>query len=90
LQRRKSTRAFLLSRGAYLCASFYPKDVNFLSAELISKSYNDKWLFRDISIGISQGENFALVGNNGTGKSTLLRILTGEVNSYRVKVVLYH
>ncbi len=61
--------------------------MNFLSAELISKSYNDKWLFRDISIGISQGEKFALVGNNGTGKSTLLRILTGEVNSDSGKVV---
>lgn len=53
--------------------------MNYLSAELISKSYNDRWLFKDISIGISQGEKYALVGNNGVGKSTLLRILTGEI-----------
>src|SRR5690606_20467343 len=39
----------------------------------------DKWLFKDITLGISQGEKFALVGNNGAGKTTLLRILTGEI-----------
>ena len=53
--------------------------MNYLSAEGIAKSFDDKWLFRDIFIGISQGEKLALVGNNGVGKSTLLRILTGEI-----------
>jgi ABC transport system ATP-binding/permease protein len=53
--------------------------VNYLSAESVSKTYNDRWLFKDLSLGISQGEKFALVGNNGVGKSTLLRILTGEI-----------
>lgn len=55
--------------------------MNYLSAESISKSFHDKWLFKDISLGISQGEKFALVGNNGVGKSTLLKILTGELPS---------
>jgi ABC transport system ATP-binding/permease protein len=53
--------------------------VNYLSAELVAKTYNDKWLFQNISLGISKGEKFALVGNNGVGKSTLLKILTGEI-----------
>ena len=53
--------------------------MNYLSAELIAKTYNDRWLFKDISLGISQGDKLALVGNNGVGKSTLLKILTGEV-----------
>jgi ABC transport system ATP-binding/permease protein len=53
--------------------------LNYLSAELIAKTYNDRWLFKDISLGISQGEKFGLVGNNGVGKSTLLKILTGEI-----------
>ena len=55
--------------------------MNYLSAENLSKSFDDRWLFRDISIGISQGEKLALVGENGTGKTTLLRILTGELTS---------
>jgi ATP-binding cassette subfamily F protein uup len=55
--------------------------MNYLSAEKIGKSYHDKWLFQNLNIGISQGEKMALVGENGTGKSTLLRILTGEIQS---------
>jgi ABC transport system ATP-binding/permease protein len=55
--------------------------VNYLSAESISKSFHDHWLFRDLTVGISQGEKFALVGENGTGKSTLLKILTGQLAS---------
>lgn len=62
--------------------------MNYLSAEQISKSFNDKWLFKDISIGISQGEKFALVGNNGVGKSTLLKILTGELATDSGQVVV--
>jgi len=55
--------------------------VNYLSAEQISKSFNDRWLFKDLTLGISAGEKLALVGENGTGKTTLLRILTGEIPS---------
>jgi ABC transport system ATP-binding/permease protein len=53
--------------------------LNLLSAESVAKTFNDKWLFRDITLGISQGEKFGLVGNNGVGKSTLLKIFTGEI-----------
>lgn len=60
--------------------------MNYLSAESVSKTFNDRWLFKDISLGISQGEKFALVGNNGVGKSTLLRILTGEIQPDNGKV----
>jgi ATP-binding cassette subfamily F protein uup len=60
--------------------------LNYLSAESISKTYNDRWLFKDLSIGISQGEKLALVGNNGVGKSTLLKILTGEIQPDNGKV----
>lgn len=53
--------------------------MNILSAESISKTFNDRWLFKDISLGISRGEKFGFVGSNGVGKSTLLKILTGEL-----------
>lgn len=60
--------------------------MNYLSAESVAKTYNDKWLFKDITLGISHGEKFALVGNNGVGKSTLLKILTGEIQPDAGKV----
>ncbi len=50
-----------------------------LSAESISKTFNDRWLFKDVSLGITRGEKFGFVGSNGVGKSTLLKILTGEL-----------
>lgn len=53
--------------------------MNYLSAESVAKTFNDNWLFKDITLGIAQGEKLAMVGNNGVGKSTLLKILTGEI-----------
>ncbi|HEX7016070.1 MAG TPA: ABC-F family ATP-binding cassette domain-containing protein [Cyclobacteriaceae bacterium] len=53
--------------------------VNLLSAERLSKSLRDAWLFRDVSLGIAEGEKYGLVGVNGVGKSTLLRILAGRL-----------
>lgn len=60
--------------------------MNLLSAESISKAFNDRWLFQGISLGISRGEKFGFVGNNGVGKSTLLKILTGEIEPDSGKV----
>ena len=51
--------------------------MNLLSAENIAKNYADRWLFRDLNFGLSQGQRVALVGINGTGKTTLLRVLAG-------------
>jgi len=62
--------------------------MNYLSAENLAKSYHDKWLFKDITLGIAQGDKLALVGNNGVGKSTLLRLLTGEIPPDNGTVVL--
>lgn len=52
--------------------------MNYLSVETLSKSFNEKALFQNISFGISQGQKVALVGINGSGKSTLLKLITGE------------
>jgi ABC transport system ATP-binding/permease protein len=51
--------------------------MNYLSVESVSKSYNDKLLFENISFGLDQGQKTALVGVNGCGKSTLLKIIAG-------------
>lgn len=53
--------------------------MNYISAENISKSYNEKRLFNNISIGLSQGDKVAIVGRNGAGKSTLLNVLIGKL-----------
>ena len=53
--------------------------MNLLTAENISKSFNsDKIIFENISLGINEGDKIGLIGINGTGKSTLLKILAGE------------
>lgn len=49
--------------------------MNNLSVEKLSKSFSDKVLFENISLGIDEGGKVALVGANGTGKSTFLKIL---------------
>ncbi len=52
--------------------------MNYLSIENLSKSYGDRLLFADIAFGVDEGEKIGIVARNGTGKSTLLRILAGE------------
>lgn len=52
--------------------------MNYLTFENVSRSYGDKLLFKDITLHINRGEKVALVAENGTGKSSLLRIITGE------------
>ncbi len=52
--------------------------MNHLSVEKLTKSFSDKVLFEDISFGLDEGAKVALVGANGTGKSTLLKILMKE------------
>lgn len=51
--------------------------MNILSVENLTKSYGVKTLFKDISFGIEAGEKIGLIGVNGTGKSTFLKIIAG-------------
>ena len=50
---------------------------SYLQVENISKSYGDRTLFSNISFNINEGDKIALVAPNGTGKSSLLKILAG-------------
>ncbi len=52
--------------------------MNYVSAENLSKSYGVKTLFKDITFHINEGDKIAIVAKNGTGKSTLLKILMGK------------
>lgn len=51
--------------------------MNLLSAENITKSFGEKILFKNVSFGINEGEKVGIIGINGTGKSTFLKVLTG-------------
>lgn len=51
--------------------------MNILNIEHISKIYGDKVIFDDVSYGIHQGEKIGIIGINGTGKTTLLRMIAG-------------
>lgn len=51
--------------------------MNLMALENISKSYSEKTLIENISLGINEGEKIGLIGVNGTGKSTLLKIIAG-------------
>jgi len=52
--------------------------MHILSVEHLSKSYGEKVLFDDISFHIAEQQRIGLIGVNGTGKSTLLKILAGQ------------
>ena len=51
--------------------------MNILNVEKGSKTYGEKELFNNISLGINSGDKIGLIGVNGTGKSTLLKIIAG-------------
>ena len=48
-----------------------------LSIQKLSKAFNQKTIFHNLSFEIKGGQRFAITGSNGTGKSTLLKILSG-------------
>lgn len=50
---------------------------NLFSAHALSKSYHEKVLFTSISLGIMEGERIGIIGKNGVGKSSLLKIIAG-------------
>lgn len=52
--------------------------MNIVNIEHISKIYGNKTIFEDTSFGIQEGDKIGIVGINGTGKTTLLRMVSGE------------
>lgn len=51
--------------------------MNILSVDKVSKHYGEKVLLNEVSFGIDEGDRIGLIGVNGTGKSTLMKIIAG-------------
>ena len=52
--------------------------MNYLSVENIAKSFGERTLFENLSFGINKDQKIAFVAKNGTGKTSILKIITGE------------
>ena len=52
--------------------------MNYLSVENISKSFGDSLLFENLSFGINKNQKIGFIAKNGTGKTTLLKIIADE------------
>ena len=62
--------------------------MNILSVNNISKMGREKPLFSGVTLGLNEGEKAAIIGRNGTGKSTLLSIIAGKLSSDEGQVVI--
>ena len=51
--------------------------MNILNAEKISKTFGEKELFNQVTLGVNDGDKIGVIGVNGTGKSTFLKIIAG-------------
>lgn len=58
-----------------------------INVEHISKLYGDKMVLEDLSCSVDEGDKIGIIGINGTGKSTLLRIIAGEEEADEGKII---
>ena len=62
--------------------------MNLLNLENISKSYGERFLFKNANFTLDEGEKVGIIGINGTGKSTLLRIIEGAEEADEGKITI--
>ena len=55
--------------------------MNILSINNLSKMGREAPLFKNVTFGLNEGEKAAIIGRNGTGKSTLLNVIAGVLNA---------
>ena len=57
---------------------YFPYDTSMITFDNVSKSYGARVLFENVTFNVGKGERVGLVGRNGHGKTTLMRIISGE------------
>jgi len=82
LHEMRAQRAAMLGAAGTAKLALAKDDVRsktVIEADQVSKSYGDRLIIRDFSLRIQRGDRIGIVGPNGVGKTTLLKLLTGEV-----------
>jgi ATP-binding cassette subfamily F protein uup len=82
LYEMRSARAAMLTPGGTAklkLGSDDSKTKSVIVADKVTKRFGDRAIIRDFSLRIQRGDRIGVVGANGTGKTTLLRLLTGEL-----------
>jgi ABC transport system ATP-binding/permease protein len=69
-------------------ASDDSKTKTVINADAVNKSYGDRQIIKDFTLRIQRGDRIGIVGANGTGKTTLIRMLTGETQPDTGKITL--
>ena len=72
----------------YQVYMFYGKDYNMISANNVTLRIGKKALFEDVNIKFTEGNCYGLIGANGAGKSTFLKILTGEIDPTQGEIAI--
>ena len=91
LQQLRADRAAQIRRQGTAALAFESGTVSgkkVIEADGIAKTYGDKTIIRDFSLRVLRGDRVAFVGPNGVGKTTLLKLLTGEVQPDKGSVTL--
>jgi ATP-binding cassette subfamily F protein uup len=88
LRRERSSMIKRLDRAAMALEAGHKSGRKVIEAEAIGKRFGDQELFKNFSIKIQRGDRVAFVGPNGVGKTTLLKILLGELPADTGRVVL--
>lgn len=65
-----------------------PGPIPYLDVQNLTKSFGDLVLFNNISFSVSEGQRIGLIAQNGTGKSTLLSVLTGKEGKDGGEIIL--
>ena len=64
--------------------------MNILNIEHVSKIFGEKKIFDDVSYGIHEGDKIGIIGINGTGKTTLLRMIMGQEETDEGTVTMWY
>ena len=88
LRRERSSMIKRPDRAAMALEAGHKSGRKVIEAEAIGKRFGDQELFKNFSIKIQRGDRVAFVGPNGVGKTTLLKILLGELPADTGRVVL--